>query len=70
VPDNAPPQVIFYSETGGKSAPFYRTLGGIRSAFKTVWRARNDYWPRGKPAVYRGTVTWEQIDVETGEVIG
>lgn len=64
-----PPEILFYSETGGKTSPWYRTLGGVRSAFKTSWAARYGWrkemfhWP---PKVYRGTVTWEEIDLKTG----
>lgn len=66
-----PPDVIFYSETGGKTAPFYRTLGGIKSAFKTTWGARYGWQYKGgnPPRVYRGTVTWTEIDPNTGEEV-
>lgn len=72
--DTAMPEIIFYAETGGKTAPFYQTLGGIRSAFKTTWMARQNRWAReaGRPErypvpqVFRGEVTWTEIDVETG----
>ena len=67
-----PPEVVFYAETGGKSAPWYRTLGGIRSAFKTSWSARVGWRYQGgtPPPVFRGRVTWEEIDPDTGQVIG
>lgn len=63
-----PPDVIFYSETGGKSAPFYRSLGGIKSALKTSWRGRNHQWSNHPwpPKVYRGEIFWQELDVETG----
>jgi hypothetical protein len=68
--DSMPPEVIYYSETGGKTAPFYRTLGGIKSAFKTTWAARYGWRSVGPPKVYAGTVTWREIDPETGKPIG
>lgn len=71
--DNTPPTTIFYAETGGKGAPFYRTLGGIKSALKTSWAgrwrvralARNEDLPKylEPPKVYRGIVTWEEIEL-------
>lgn len=67
--NDAPPQVIFYAETGGKTAPFYRTLGGIKSAFKTTWEARWRPDRYQRPKVYRGVVRWEEIDPETGHRI-
>jgi len=69
--DTATPEVIYYAETGGKSAPFYRTLGGIRSAFKTSWGGRTgwQYKKDGRPQVFRGEVTWTEIDLETGKPV-
>ena len=64
-----PPDVVFYCETGGKSAPWYRTLGGIRSAFKTTWHGRAGWRYKGgkPPRVYRGTISWQEVDPETGQ---
>lgn len=61
------PDTIFYSETGGKSAPFYLTLAGIKSAFKTTWGARTEWRYKNKPRVYRSEVHWQEIDLETGK---
>jgi hypothetical protein len=67
-----PPEVIYYAETGGKSAPFYRTLGGIKSALKMSWHGRSSWRYRGgsPPRVYAGVISWREIDPETGAPIG
>lgn len=61
--ESKPPEIVYYSETGGKTAPFYLTLRGLRSAFKTSWYARWNRadWP---PPAWKGTVTWERIEVD------
>lgn len=66
--NNTPPSTIFYSETGGKGSPFYSTLKGIKSAFKTTWGARHgwNYRADGTPKVFRGEVNWVEINPETG----
>lgn len=66
MPEN-PPTIIFYAETGGKSGPFYRTLGGVKSALKTSANARFGWRYKDKPKVYCGTVTWTEIDPESGD---
>lgn len=72
--DKTLPTTVFYAETGGKSAPFYLNLGGVKSALKTSWRGRWNRYDREagrpeqypRPPVYKGTVTWVEIDPETG----
>lgn len=72
MPDAPPPEVIYYCETGGKSAPWYRTLGGIKSALKTSWHGQHMWQFRGgrPPKVYAGAITWREINPATGQPIG
>lgn len=69
--NDAPPDTIYYSQTGGKTAPWYHSLAGIKSAFKTSWGARAKWAFQGgkPPKVYRGTVRWEEIDLEGRPII-
>ena len=62
-----PPETIFYAKTGGKTGPFYRTLGGVKSALKTSWGSHTGWrYTNGPPKVFHGTITWTEIDPETG----
>lgn len=67
-----PPDKVFFAPGVGRRR-FYENLSGVRSAAKTSFQARcAKYNPETyaiDKRVWVGTVTWTEIDLDTGEEI-